>query len=98
MNTQKSEEPVLLTHDRIKPHMLHSTHSVTAINHDIHSERKARGNWVGHHKHIEELARHVLRNTPNSEKLINEIFSEKQRQASPFVKRNYQTKLGHTWL
>ena len=98
MESHKSEDTVLLTHEIVKPHMLHNSNSITALNHDIHPERKARSNWVGHNNHIEELSRHVLRHTPNSSKLLDEIFSVKQRHASPWVPRNYETKLGHTWL
>ena len=95
MTTDKS---VLLTHDTIKHHMLYNKTSVTALNtHDIHPERKARSNWVAHHTQIEPLARHVLRNTPNAEHLINEIFSQKNRYASPWVPRS-DTKFGIPWL
>jgi len=95
---QTNNAPVLLTHETIQPHMLQNNTSVTAINGDIHPERKARSNWVGHHEHIEELARHVLRNTPNAGILIDHIFSQKIRYASPLIHKNYDTKLGVPWL
>ena len=98
MDTTNSNAPVLLTHDIVRPHMLANNTSVTAHNADIHPERKARANWVGHNEHIETLARHALRNTPNADKLIDQIFSQKIRYASPLVAKNYETKLGIPWL
>ena len=98
MKTGKSNDTILLTHDTVRPHMLQNNSSVSVNKLDIHPERKARANWVGHHQHIEELARHVLRNTQNADKLIDQIFSQKIRYASPLINKNYDTKLGIPWL